>query len=400
MYIYLKNYQGFTETLFKLQDVNFFVGDNSTGKSSILNLLGVLHTPKFWSASSFQFNDSFKTTRFDDLLYKNSDEREFTIGIFDNPQLSMYFDMILIKFKEKDSIPVIAEIKYNIEKRTIYATVVNNELNYCFIVEKKNFSNKEAHIKTWISKKVDNSNQQTITFKKSSSINLILSELNRNIFQKNKEITIDNFFSEFIYRSPLGERPKEKYNDAEIEKINNILDLDEKRESLYNFGLNASMFDSIEIGEISKDIYEIDIQYKNIKLSVNNVGFGISQILPFLADILAYKRSVFSMQQPEVHLHPKGQVAFGEFIFNSASIDNNKFIIETHSDYIIDRFRYCVSRNKINLKSQILFFSKQETGDNNICAISITNKGKYEDTDNLMLFRDFFINEAAKLWEI
>ena len=402
MYIYLKNYQGFKETLFELQDVNFFVGNNSTGKSSILNLLGVLHTPKFWSASSFQFNDVFKTTNFDDLLTKNSIEREFSIGIFGNPELSMYFDMILVKFKEKDSIPVIAEIKYNIEKKTIHATVINNKLNYSYITEKKNFSSKENHIRNWVLTTSENSKQNVIILKKNNSINSILTELNRNIFQKSKEISIYNFFSEFIYKSPLGEFPKQIYNNAEIEKINGILSLNEKRESLYNFGLSSSMFDSIEIGEISKldNEYEIDIQYLNLKLSINNVGFGISQILPFLADILAYKSSVFSMQQPEVHLHPRGQVAFGEFIYNSACNDNNKFIIETHSDYLIDSFRFCISKNKIKFKSQILFFNKLESGENNISVISITNKGKYEDNDNLMLFRDFFINEAAKLWEI
>ena len=37
--IYLHNFRGFNNTHIDLQDINFFVGENSTGKTSILKII-------------------------------------------------------------------------------------------------------------------------------------------------------------------------------------------------------------------------------------------------------------------------------------------------------------------------------------------------------------------------
>ena len=38
-YIYVDNYRGFSKTLVPIGEVNFLVGENSTGKTSILGLI-------------------------------------------------------------------------------------------------------------------------------------------------------------------------------------------------------------------------------------------------------------------------------------------------------------------------------------------------------------------------
>ncbi len=402
MFIYLKNYQGFNEALFELKDINFLVGDNSTGKSSIIALLSLLQTPKFWSAATFKFSDISKTTNFKDLLNLNSQEKAFSIGIFGNSYLSSYFDMLLIKFCEKDNIPVISEIKYNKEKTTIHAEYSDDKIYYSVIIEKKAFTKAPDYILNWIKTNTGKKEQILPIPKKINSINSILSDFNKYILKKSQEVLIYGIFPEFIYESPLREMPKEKYRNSEIESLNTILTVNEKKNELFEFGTNASMFDEIEIGEISRidNEYEIEIHYKRIKLSINNVGFGISQIIPLLTNILTYKETYFSMQQPEVHLHPKGQVAFGDFIYKSATNAKNKFIIETHSDYLIDRFRYCIHNNKAKLNSQVLFFSKLDDGNNTINSIDILQNGEYKDCKELGMFREFFINEVAKIMVI
>ena len=40
--LYLDNYKGFVKTFIPCLDVNFFVGENSTGKTAILNLLNII----------------------------------------------------------------------------------------------------------------------------------------------------------------------------------------------------------------------------------------------------------------------------------------------------------------------------------------------------------------------
>ena len=51
--LYLDNYKGFVKTFIPFLDVNFFVGENSTGKTAILNLLNILSTPSFWISPEF-----------------------------------------------------------------------------------------------------------------------------------------------------------------------------------------------------------------------------------------------------------------------------------------------------------------------------------------------------------
>jgi len=70
-----------------------------------------------------------------------------------------------------------------------------------------------------------------------------------------------------------------------------------------------------------------------------DVGFGISQVLPVLVQgFLVRKGGTFIVQQPELHLHPDAQAELGDFFLYLASQGIN-CIVETHSEYILVRFR-------------------------------------------------------------
>jgi predicted ATPase len=107
-----------------------------------------------------------------------------------------------------------------------------------------------------------------------------------------------------------------------------------------------------------------------------------------------------TVQQPEVHLHPKAQAAFGGFLFNTASstIRRETFLIETHSDYIIDGFRYQLKKAEQKVLAQVLFF-KNDGEHNNIETITIQEDGKYG-VENLTDFREFYFREAMRQMEI
>ncbi|MNR43956.1 hypothetical protein D3C85_1626350 [compost metagenome] len=115
---------------------------------------------------------------------------------------------------------------------------------------------------------------------------------------------------------------------------------------------------------------------------------------------MSSNNSCFAIQQPEVHLHPRAQAAFGSFLFNSTINDKNQFIVETHSDFTINRFRYDLLKNKSKRKinSKVLFFERNEDG-NSIVDIKIDSSGSYAD-DTPDSYRDFFIDEELKLLEI
>src|SRR5690606_20101145 len=102
----------------------------------------------------------------------------------------------------------------------------------------------------------------------------------------------------------------------------------------------------------------------------------------------------FALQQPEIHLHPRGQAAFGDFVLKSAMNDKKNFIIETHSDFTIDRFRLKLnkcskSEESQQVKSQIVFFHRNN-GTNELTCIPIQPDGSLPENQPKE-FRDFFI---------
>ena len=75
-----------------------------------------------------------------------------------------------------------------------------------------------------------------------------------------------------------------------------------------------------------------------------DVGYGVNQSLPILARLMTSEkifgeRIIFLMQQPEAHLHPKGQAELSSLMVDLIKRRKHNFIIETHSDYMIDRAR-------------------------------------------------------------
>ncbi len=52
-YIFVDNFRGFSDTCIPVTDVNFLVGENSTGKSSVLGLIKLLSGPTFLMGGDF-----------------------------------------------------------------------------------------------------------------------------------------------------------------------------------------------------------------------------------------------------------------------------------------------------------------------------------------------------------
>lgn len=73
-----------------------------------------------------------------------------------------------------------------------------------------------------------------------------------------------------------------------------------------------------------------------------NVGLGISYVLPVLATLLtASPDAIIIIENPEAHIHPRGQAKLGELIARAAAFGVQLFV-ETHSDHVINGVRVAV----------------------------------------------------------
>ena len=83
-------------------------------------------------------------------------------------------------------------------------------------------------------------------------------------------------------------------------------------------------------------------------LSPYNFGFGISYVLPIVVTgIIAKKGSVFLVENPEAHLHPKAQSHIGYFLALVAH-SGVQIILETHSEHVINGIRIAALKNNMS----------------------------------------------------
>ncbi len=106
------------------------------------------------------------------------------------------------------------------------------------------------------------------------------------------------------------------------------------------------------VGTDSGDLFEvrlIDTRRKEpVNVALPDVGFGISQLLPFVVQSLVSKKQIISIEQPEVHVHPRLQADLGDLLVEAIREERqNQFIVETHSEHLILRLQRLVREKKI-----------------------------------------------------
>lgn len=112
----------------------------------------------------------------------------------------------------------------------------------------------------------------------------------------------------------------------------------------------------------------------------SHVGFGLTYCLPVLTACLASPPgALLLLENPEAHLHPRGQVAMGILLAKCAA-DGVQIIVETHSDHILNGIRLAVKLTESGISSedvQICNFTRQPfTGDSYIEAPVILKNGE------------------------
>jgi hypothetical protein len=107
------------------------------------------------------------------------------------------------------------------------------------------------------------------------------------------------------------------------------------------------------LGDRSSDLFELrlmDTRRKTpVEVGLSDVGFGISQILPFVVQSLAASDQIISVEQPEVHIHPRLQADLGDLLIEAIKEPRrNQFIIETHSEHLALRLQRRVREKRLS----------------------------------------------------
>ena len=176
------------------------------------------------------------------------------------------------------------------------------------------------------------------------------------------------------------------------------------KEQLVEFGKSSGLFQNIEVKNLGGSLanpFQLKFKVRGPSANIIDVGYGVSQILPILVQILnlgAYSESpFFLLQQPEVHLHPRAQAEFTSFLIQLTSRRNRSFIIETHSDYMIDRARIDIRKGHIRPEDVSLIYFEPESKRNTVKVHNIS----FDEMGNMIgvptHYGEFFLKETDRL---
>lgn len=126
-----------------------------------------------------------------------------------------------------------------------------------------------------------------------------------------------------------------------------------------------------------------------LTLQPQDVGVGISQVLPVVVAAQDGSASVVCIEQPELHIHPAVQVGLGDLFIDGAVNQGLSFLIETHSEHLVmrlqRRLREAMSGELEEDSPKIdpslvtmLYLGRDEAGA--VCAtpIGFTEQGKFD----------------------
>jgi predicted ATPase len=174
---------------------------------------------------------------------------------------------------------------------------------------------------------------------------------------------LNSFMTQLYMIGPSRQSPKPFYMQ-EFDEIKNVgfegektipLLISSKPESTPTFDKikywlkKLNIAEDVEIKDFHQEIYSLKLvsPITNIDSYLINNGFGVSQILPIIVQaIIAKPGSFLIFEQPEVHLHPKLQMALTDFFIEMVK-EGKQILLETHSEHILLRIQRRIAEKQI-----------------------------------------------------
>ncbi|MBL8595284.1 MAG: DUF3696 domain-containing protein [Devosia sp.] len=142
----------------------------------------------------------------------------------------------------------------------------------------------------------------------------------------------------------------------------------------------AEAVSTADLGKIGHQL-QVSVDRGAESHDLTNVGVGVSQLLPIVVmSLLADSPSCLIFEQPELHLHPKVQARLADFFF-SLSLLGKQCILETHSEYLVERFRRRIAEapgDVLNERVKI-FFTEKVKGQTRCREVKLSRYGSVLD---------------------
>jgi predicted ATPase len=109
-----------------------------------------------------------------------------------------------------------------------------------------------------------------------------------------------------------------------------------------------------------------------------NVGFGLTYALPVVvACLTATPESLILLENPEAHLHPKGQSRMAALL-SAAAATGAQLIVETHSDHVLNGVRIAVKQGVLRPEDAVVHYFRGNGAGTDVVTPRIDKDGMVE----------------------
>lgn len=191
-----------------------------------------------------------------------------------------------------------------------------------------------------------------------------------------------------IAPTPRAMERSRSYADRPFDPWNGIV-----QKGIANSANKLGIFEGIKLDETPGGSFELSVKRHGRWFNILDVGYGVASLLTLLHEMHSGPESkVFFLQQPEAHVHPSAQAELAELMVESS----DRFVIETHSDHLIDRFCICVMKGQLAPDElKIVYLEKDDAGRTNIHNLDVDRQGNILNVP--VGYRQFFLDEASRL---
>ena len=341
----LKNFKSIKKKYFPLRNLNILTGLNGQGKSSFIQSLLLLRQSDKLDMGELKLNGgdnglvNIGTTKDAQYQYSKNESLEITLQFDHTEPYKMIFNY---------------EIEADIFRQKLFlADALDNYIE----------NNKEQSL---FSTNFQYLNAQRIE-PKSANISSYSNVVEANNIGKYGQYTahyIDLRGNEEVFFDNILHEKSTTYDSLTKKKIVNRTLINQ-----INLWLGeVSPGVNVKTTKISSDFVLLEYVFtqpnfgNTNRYKPENVGFGISYALHVITALLASRPGeLIIIENPESHIHPKGQAELGKLIANVA-MNDVQIIIETHSDHIINGIRVAIKNNPtLSDKSILFYFDKEVT---------------------------------------
>lgn len=429
----INNFKSLVNSEFEFEKVNILIGENSSGKSSLIKFLLLLDRSFTLYNKSFHFSNDLG--RYSDFVYNHNTDLpisfQFTLG-------KEYTEYFLNQNEDDDEYSTICEevsllkdefkeveLKFTFDKNVniedqVIIEISDKYFGSLVLIRHKEEKGDLLRDKCCSLKYIDKENREflldEVSYDQHGFFTILhgktLKEYISEHFPDDDYIFFEiaylliaqNFMRAEFYRlryiNPLDSVPERSYSENEgeggIYPVKNIKDVvniltdetieQDARDHLLET-VNSVLREYGIIWELKVDSKGYDSKMLMVKLSENgiwnnikDVGYGTALQIPILFQAILgdiNEGEIIIIEQPETHVHPHLQSKFIEVLLSIGK--KNTFIIETHSEDIIRKLQVMVKKSEFNLISndiKIYYFNKLENNVSNPSLHTINEHGK------------------------